>query len=392
MKKIVLTFLAVSLLFALFGLSACSSKTETPNNPVENQEIPVADLSDVPAIPAFNGEPETMEPGEEFIIGTGFEEFDVTGELDPDREFQVSKSSQPIRRIEKQDVYGNILSDDFYFYRSMLDDNEKRLYDQIYANAIGLDPDFDIIAKIDKSRVIDIYQSVRFDNPDLFWLNTRCSYSYDSNGTLVAMRLSFFDLAEPDAIASNKTKFYNCADSILEQAMKFEKDIDKIKYCHDFLTMYCTYNLNEPYSQSSFSAICKGQTVCAGFSYSFQYLMQRLGIPCTVVRGTGQGSGMSAPESHVWNLVKIDGAYYEMDVTWNNPIPKRTPHRYSYNYFNITSSKMNENHTRVALSLNLPIASDIKYSYPEYFGDKPGSDFSMIEYGKPKNNLLPVYP
>ena len=401
MKKTIQT--VIILLCVIIGFSACKSgnnpKMENNQPAAQNEtEIPAGsvsdniDFDDVPAIPETNSEPEARGANEEYITVAGFEEFDITSELDPDREFQISKSAKPIRRILKQDVYGKTLSDDFYFYRNILDDNEKRLYDQIYANAIELDPEFDIVAKIDKSRVFDIYRAVRFDNPDLFWLDTKCGFSYDSNGTLVAMKLSFFDLANPSDIALNKTKFYNCADSVLEVAMKFEKDIDKVKYCHDFLTMYCTYNLNEPYNQSAFSAICKAQTVCAGFSYSFQYLCQRLGIPCTVVLGVGHGPGMPAPEKHLWNLVKIDGMYYEMDVTWDNPTPKKAPHRYFYNYFNITSSKINEDHTRDAMSASLPVSSDIKYSYPEYFGDKPGSDFTMIKYGKPKQPMLPVYP
>ena len=401
MKKIIRIVLV--LLCVMLGFSACKSgdkpgtednqptaqnETETPAGSVSDN----IDFDDVPAIPEISGEPEVRGADEEFIALAGYEEFDIIGELDPDREFQISKSTQPIRRILKQDVYGVTLSDDFYFYRNMLDDNEKRLYDQIYANAIALDPEFDIVAKIDKNRAFDIYKAVRFDNPDLFWLDIKCAFSYDKNGNLVAMKLYFFDLANPSDIELNKTKFYNCTDSVLEAAMKFEKDIDKVKYCHDFLTMYCTYNVNAPYNQSPFSAICKGQTVCAGFSYSFQYLCQRLGIPCTVVLGVGHGPGMPAPENHVWNLVKVDGMYYEMDVTWDNPSPKKDPHRYSYNYFNLTSSKMSEDHTRSALSEKLPTASDIKHSYPEYFGNKPGSDFTMIEYGKPKQRMLPVYP
>ena len=52
-----------------------------------------------------------------------------------------------------------------------------------------------------------------------------------------------------------------------------------------------------------------GLAVCDGYADVFQAFMYRLGIPCTYVSGY-------ANEAHGWNSVKVDGAWYYIDVTW----------------------------------------------------------------------------
>jgi hypothetical protein len=111
--------------------------------------------------------------------------------------------------------------------------------------------------------------------------------------------------------------------------------------------------------------------------------MQRLGIPAIVISGW-------AGESHMWNAVKLYGEYYSMDVTWNDPIgnPANT---YYYNYFNITDSTMSRDHRRDDDAAALPTSNGTRYSYANFFGNRPGSDFKAISYGSPKTNLPHIY-
>ena len=55
--------------------------------------------------------------------------------------------------------------------------------------------------------------------------------------------------------------------------------------------------------------------------------MDKLNVECYYVRGVttdseGKG-GESKGSSHAWNKVKIDGKYYNIDLTWDDPTSSR---------------------------------------------------------------------
>ena len=63
--------------------------------------------------------------------------------------------------------------------------------------------------------------------------------------------------------------------------------------------------------------------------------MDLLGIECITVVGASFGSS----EDHAWNMVKLDGAWYCVDVTWDDPGGGgQAIHR----YFNVTSQFMRD--------------------------------------------------
>ena len=355
-----------------FG-EADSSAEETERPPPSNRLV-TASLE--------TGEALEGKQSSELEFGSGYEEAILEESYDPDKEVKITRSARPIRPVQKQDVYGRILSGDFYFYRNMLGSNERAIYDQIYANALDLDTSFDVSGVLVPYANLDrIVLAVRFDNPDLFWLSNRFRYTYDRNGNVSSVTLEFFEAA--NNLNAYKEAFYSCTDSVLEQVMYFDEEIDKIKYIHDFLITINDYNWG-PMNQSAYSAVCYGETVCAGYAAAFQYYMQRLGIPSAIVYGTTK-------ENHLWNIVYLDGDFYAIDITWDDPIGNPS-NVYYYNYFNITDRAISQTHSRVALSTQLPGAQGTWYSYNNIYGSLPGTNFAGLDYGSPHGALPPVYP
>jgi hypothetical protein len=335
---------------------------------------------DSPAVDVriFTGQASEISEVDRSKLGRGAHSVTVNGQLDPKNKFLLKKSTQPIKPIQKQDIYGKVLGDEFFFYRNTLSKNEQTVYDQVYANALAVDPKFDMPVAITPARFEVICEAVVYDNPDLFWLVSDFSYSHDGKNVISAtLNFKFKGNIEP-----YKNVFYKCTDSVLEKAMKLSADIDKVKFIHDLLINICSYESNE-YDQTAYSVIVMGKSVCAGYSRAFQFYMQRLGIPCALVIGDAGGP-------HAWNLVKLNGEYYAMDVTWDDPLGAR-PTSYSYTYFNITDAQFKGERTRDVGSKILPVANGIRYSYPSYYKNKPGSDFSGINYGTPVAKLPPVY-
>lgn len=314
----------------------------------------------------------------------GAEGLTLTGKEDPDHKFVMKKATRPIVPIKKQDIYGNPLPEECYVYRNMLSANEKKAYDQIYSNVLAGDPSFSLPVPIHTSRILELLSAVYYDNPDLFWLDNGINYSYDSSGNITNVTVSFGKGMNEGNIAQYKKRFDDCADSVLEKAGKLGSDAEKVKFIHDFLININTYEFAD-YHQSAYGAIVQGKSVCNGYAMAFTYFMQRLGIPAAAVIGTAGGG------NHAWSTVKLDGEWYAMDVTWDDP---DTPGKYNYEYFNITEAKISRDHKRghsqIALSVNLPQATGTAYTYAQYFSGKPGSNFSGIKYGGPSTALIPL--
>ncbi len=81
---------------------------------------------------------------------------------------------------------------------------------------------------------------------------------------------------------------------------------------HDYLIVNCVYD-EALELKTGYDLLVKGSTVCSGYAALYQDLLLRCGIPCLQVH--------SEPMEHVWNLVQLDGQWYHVDVTWDDPTP-----------------------------------------------------------------------
>ncbi|MCR5557060.1 MAG: hypothetical protein K6F75_05820 [Butyrivibrio sp.] len=206
---------------------------------------------------------------------------------------------------------------EFYPYYQMLDSNCKALYRQIYANALNMWPEFLPVNVATPSEWNNALLSVSFDHPELFWLNTRLYTEYDFGGKVVKVRLYFYD-SELGDIDEAKSKFAAAAEPVVIMASALETNADKEQFIHDYLTNKLTYNENN-LDQSAYSAIVNSETVCAGYSKAFQYLMQQVGIPTYFC--VGWGGGLVSGGMHAWNIVNMDKKYANVDVTWDDRDP-----------------------------------------------------------------------
>lgn len=81
---------------------------------------------------------------------------------------------------------------------------------------------------------------------------------------------------------------------------------------HDYLIASATYD-ESLLKTSSYHLLVDGTAVCSGYASAYQDLLLRAGIECRYV--------VSEKMDHAWNLVKIDGQWYHVDLTWDDPTP-----------------------------------------------------------------------
>jgi len=75
---------------------------------------------------------------------------------------------------------------------------------------------------------------------------------------------------------------------------------------------------------------------CEGYAKTLLYLARESGLSAmTVVGQTNDGV------NHEWNIVRIDGKYYNIDLTWNDPLSEEDTGRQWYLYFNVRDDEIN---------------------------------------------------
>ncbi len=234
----------------------------------------------------------------------------------------------------------------FYPYYAMLDDKGQHLYRQIFANANAFNGAFAPIEAVPVSEIKNAIMAVYNDHPELFWLNTAFVCKYDKNKICAELELEFNITQEE--FPETSTQFYNTVNTILTQVQNLNS-YEKGRRVHDILIEKIEYDKGAAMNQSAYSALVEGKSVCAGYARAYQYLMQRLGIPCYYCTGF-------AGEDHAWNIVGLDDGYYNVDVTWDD-----TPGG-EYDYFNKTDEDYADTHVRRDLSVNLPKCEGQRYA------------------------------
>lgn len=262
----------------------------------------------------------------------------------------------------------------YYPYYSMLDSRGKHLYRQIYANANALSERFAPVETVLVGELKDVFAAFYNDHPELFWVDTVYSCKYRENGDCVEIALQYNDTAKD--LASEKETFRAAAEEIVNQAQKMGDNYHKEKYVHDTLIEQVEYSAGAAMSQSAYSALVNGSTVCAGYARAMQYILRELGIPCYYCTGY-------AGENHAWNIVLLDNEYYNVDVTWDDT------ENGNYNYFNKPDSVYNATHVRQNLSRNLPPCGGVIYGMLESSGTTSWDDKrTLASFGMQETDAL----
>ncbi len=125
-------------------------------------------------------------------------------------------------------------------------------------------------------------------------------------------------------------------------------DYSKITKVHDWLVDNVDYGteVSGKNSYNIYGTFVMKSVVCEGYAEGFKYIMDQLGIPCILVSGTAQNSE-GTTENHEWNYVQLDGKWYAIDATWDDPIivgGGTLTYASRYRYFMKGSLAMNINH------------------------------------------------
>ena len=160
-----------------------------------------------------------------------------------------------------------------------------------------------------------VFNCVCMDHPELFYVDGYSYVTHVVNESVIGYVFSGSYNIDKDTALRREKEIQQAAKAFLEGLPNDGKnlgDYEKIKYVYEKLILETEYSLDAPDNQSIYSALVGKESVCQGYSKALQYLLNELGVECTLVQGTAQG------QPHGWNLVKADGEYYYVDVTWGD--------------------------------------------------------------------------
>lgn len=114
--------------------------------------------------------------------------------------------------------------------------------------------------------------------------------------------------------------------------------VDAASYDSETLGIFHAFS-PDPNNTDPYGALISGRAVCLGYSSTFQLFMDLIGVECITVHGEGNMSH----DEHAWNQVKLDGEWYCVDVTWDDPTGLGSvSDRLEHKYFNVTSEYMRQ--------------------------------------------------
>ncbi len=154
-------------------------------------------------------------------------------------------------------------------------------------------------------------------------------------------------------------------DSVFEIAaeLKGKTEYVTVKNIHDYLVlnMAYTYGGNEVHMLDY--ALSTGRCVCDGYAKAFFFLCKACGLDTILIDGTAWSS--SGSELHAWNKVKIDGKWYSIDVTWDDPVPDE-PGTVRYDYFLVTDADLSNDHKWEDEGIPDAVSDDLGIIYQQY--------------------------
>ena len=218
----------------------------------------------------------------------------------------------------------------------------KLIFDSISngINKINLEK-FDLSA----TDIQKIFWACDFDNPRLLTIKTGFSYNYDTKVHYITVNSG----RTPKQTKEILKKINSKINDILIEAQKLQTDYEKVKFFHDWIVRNTDYiNDTSKFPREIDGPFLYNVGICEGYSKTFEYLCQLSGINCICVGGKANDG------DHMWNMVEVDGNWYHIDLTWDDPFNNSSI--VSHKYFLVSDTQISRNH-QINNKFELPIAS-----------------------------------
>ena len=222
----------------------------------------------------------------------------------------------------------------------------------------------------------DIYPQVINENPELFFVEGGCTYQ--SMGEIVSNVLPDYLCDEKAVnvlteeqklqIRQKQTALEQVVNGILAQVDPDWSDLEKALFLHDYLATHAQYD-ETLQIRDAYTILVEGTGVCQAYTLAYRLLLNRVNITSGTVTSTSL--------NHIWNILLIDGNWYHVDVTWDDPTEDRIGQS-QHVYFCLSEDKLkatnNGAHTAPDFKYSLNVKTDDK-TFDNYYWANVDSAF-----------------
>ena len=298
------------------------------------------------AIQEFSGDDEALAFVENFGNVTTVTNDEKTVEDDIEVPAIVENPISSIGRNNNTNTdYSNVQVDKYFYnqleeksriiYRAF-ESNKEQMKTGTYQIELG-DSFSDILSQSNgQEQLGEYYQSAieayTYDNPEIFYLSPKKMYLnietttrggtstynvYINSGNEVNYLSEEFSSKEQ--IDQAMAQIEQVKNQIVQS--KTGNIYEDIKMVHDYLVDNINYesSLSKENIYNIYGALVNRECVCEGYARAFKYLLDELDIPCVMVIGTATNS-QGETENHAWNYVQLNGNWYAVDSTWDDPV------------------------------------------------------------------------
>lgn len=270
-------------------------------------------------------------------------------ELYIQREFAAENTYEAVEEglLRKEQELGRTLAENCYAYH-MLTAKQQRVYQEIYYALTTFSEEVRL-SSCSTEEISMIFQCVMNDHPEIFYTDGYTYTEYTLGEKLRKITFSGVYLMGKEETERRQRQIDEYAAECLKGLPQEADEYEKVKYIYEYLIDHTEYDGAVSNNQNICSVFLEGRSVCQGYAKAMQYLLGKSGVYSTLVLGS-----VIHGDTHAWNLVRIDGEYYYVDVTWGDASyqnsgqeaetdPKGKP-AINYDYLCVTTSQLEMTH------------------------------------------------
>ena len=262
----------------------------------------------------------------------------------PVREATSMLASGGAQKVDTAPDYSHLPTGDetlaLPYYRSLLSEEEQRIYDAMYSGIMEMSDKIDI-ESTDGEQVNRAFEYMTYDHPEIFWIDGTYEYNYFYDGRIYSFRPHYhIDQADRDA---KQAKIDETVAAIVSAIPQDAGEYEKARLAYKTLCEQIEYDIDAVDSQNIVSSLVNGVSSCAGYAKAYQYLLGKIDVPCIYVAGAAAGETGAKP--HAWNVVCIDGVMSNVDITWGDGMGNASAVAVDYSYFCLPDVLFSKDHS-----------------------------------------------